>query len=344
MIRVLAIATLLAGASARAHALDLVGVTLAVDGGAAREELVIALPSLALLVPLGPGRGALVTQGQLDALVPAIGAATFGQAPLAADGAPCPLAATAARLDGNAVRVSAAGPCARDPSRLTQTFRFLDALPAGHQVVFKTALGGEAMERVADARAEVVTLERGHPPGFGDFVVLGVEHIFTGYDHLLFLLGLLLAAGPLRRLFLTLTCFTLAHSVTLALAALSVVHLPTRLTESAIAASIVYVAIEDLAVKSPRRRWLVAFAFGLVHGFGFASALGDLHLGRGSLVPALFGFNAGVELGQVAIVVVAAPVLAAFRRSARFERFGVPALAGVAIAFGAFWFVQRAFL
>jgi len=174
------------------------------------------------------------------------------------------------------------------------------------------------------------------------FVVLGTKHILTGYDHILFLLTLLMLGGSLRQLLKVVTAFTVAHSVTLSLAVLNVVVLPARLVESGIALSIAYVAAENLWRKdrSLQRRWLITFGFGLVHGLGFASILRDLHLARANLALSLVGFNLGVEIGQVTIVTTAFLGLLALRR--------VPWEAGIrrwisagAMAAGLIWFVQR---
>src|SRR5262249_38916639 len=147
------------------------------------------------------------------------------------------------------------------------------------------------------------------------FIPGGVYHIFTGPDHILFIVGLLLMGGKLRRLLTIVTAFTIAHSVTLSLAALNVVDPPARLIEPAIALSIVYVGIDNLMVgKTGRdvRAW-IAFFFGLIHGFGFAGVLKEFGLPRQALGWSLFSFNFGVEIGQVCIVAVVASMLAALR-------------------------------
>ena len=176
------------------------------------------------------------------------------------------------------------------------------------------------------------------------FVLLGVEHILTGYDHLLFLLGLLLLGGSLGGLVKTVTAFTVAHSVTLALAVLDLVVLPARLVESAIALSVAYVATENLwrRERALRGRWRLTFAFGLVHGLGFASILREVGLGA-SLPLSLAAFNLGVEAGQLAVVVplVLGVRVLAGRAWAEPVRLGLSA--GVAAA-GVLWFVQRAVL
>ncbi|GDX79777.1 membrane protein [Deltaproteobacteria bacterium] len=173
------------------------------------------------------------------------------------------------------------------------------------------------------------------------FGALGVEHIWTGYDHLLFLFGLLLAAKGLRAMLLVVTGFTVAHSITLSLAALGWVHLAPAVVEPAIAASIVFVGVENLWKPTAARRAVVTFALGLVHGFGFAGMLLELGLPRSALVAALVSFNGGVELGQAAIVALILPLLLLLRRAPWWERRAVPLLsAGVALA-GLVWFVER---
>lgn len=173
------------------------------------------------------------------------------------------------------------------------------------------------------------------------FIVLGMEHIFTGYDHILFVLCLLPAARSLARVVEVVTAFTLGHSVTLGLATLGVIQLPGRLVESAIAASIVFVAAQNLFSKEPKHRTIVTLLFGLVHGFGFAGILQEMELSRSSLVSSLLFFNAGVEIGQIAIIAVTFPLLILLRRYKTFPRI-ITASSVVVITIGLFWFVQRA--
>ncbi len=177
------------------------------------------------------------------------------------------------------------------------------------------------------------------------FVPSGVHHILIGPDHMLFLVGLLLVGGSMRRLLLVVTAFTVAHSITLSLAALGMLNPPARLVEPAIALSIVYVGADNLLVKDGRdvRAW-IAFAFGFIHGFGFAYVLREMGLPTRALGWSLFSFNLGVEIGQLAVVMVVAFALRALR--ARSEVAGRRlAFAGslIVIAAGAFWFIQRVF-
>jgi hypothetical protein len=191
------------------------------------------------------------------------------------------------------------------------------------------------------------------------YIVEGVWHIWIGFDHILFLVALLLPSVLVRAdrawtptaslrgaaidVLKVVTAFTLAHSITLSLAVLGYVSLPSRLVESVIAASVAVAALNNLRGTVDRRRWVVAFIFGLVHGFGFASVLADLGLPQGALALALVGFNVGVELGQLAIVAAFLPVAFALRATG-FYRVGVLRFGSLAVAaVAAWWFVQRAF-
>ena len=177
------------------------------------------------------------------------------------------------------------------------------------------------------------------------FLPSGIHHILIGPDHLLFLVGLLLLGGSVRQLAVIVTSFTVAHSITLSLAALNIVSPPARIIEPAIALSIVYVGADNLLIRDGRdvRAW-IAFAFGFIHGFGFANVLREMDLPARALGWSLFSFNVGVEIGQLLVVAVVATALAAVR--SRNETAGRQvAFAGsiVVIAAGAFWFIQRVF-
>ncbi len=186
--------------------------------------------------------------------------------------------------------------------------------------------------------------ERPNTPGFGGYFKLGFHHISRGYDHLLFLLALLLGCRSLKAMVIIVTAFTVAHSLTLALAALGWVDLPERWVESFIALSIVWVGVGNLLGKTAEksRGWLT-FGFGLVHGLGFASVLKGIGLGAGgqSIVPPLLAFNLGVETGQLAIVFIALPVRVMLRKQTSISRCGVPALSALVALAGLVWFFQR---
>ena len=177
--------------------------------------------------------------------------------------------------------------------------------------------------------------------GFWAFLAQGIRHILGGLDHVLFVVALVSVVGSWRELAKVVTSFTLAHSLTLALGALDLVRLSPRIVEPLIAASIVYVAVENVARSHPRARLGVTFGFGLVHGFGFSSVLRDLGLGKGNLLSALVGFNVGVEIGQLLIVAPLAPLVWWLqRRLGAYRRVRLVVNAMVALVAG-FWLVQR---
>lgn len=174
------------------------------------------------------------------------------------------------------------------------------------------------------------------------FTVLGIKHIFLGYDHLMFLLALIVIGGRLLNLIKIVTAFTVAHSITLILAALQIVTLPPRLIESGIALSIAYVAAENCFAARVDHRWVITFYFGLVHGFGFANVLRQLGLPSRGLVSSLLAFNVGVELGQMAIVALLFPITLWLAKQ-RFRRHVIIGLSSVILCFGTGWFIERAF-
>lgn len=177
------------------------------------------------------------------------------------------------------------------------------------------------------------------------FLLLGVRHIVTGYDHILFLLTLLLLGGGLRSLLKIVTAFTVAHSATLSLAVLGFITLPSRLVESGIALSIAYVAAENIWFRNRalRSRWFVTFAFGLIHGLGFATILREMAIDQPSLALSLGSFNLGVEAGQVATVAVVWMGLQLLHRVPG-ESAARRWASAVAAATGLVWFIQRAVL
>jgi hydrogenase/urease accessory protein HupE len=178
------------------------------------------------------------------------------------------------------------------------------------------------------------------------YVALGIEHILLGWDHLAFVLALVLLVGQGRRLLLSITAFTAAHSVTLAAATLGWLFVPTAPVEATIALSVMLVAAEVARGQSgersltARKPWLVAFAFGLLHGLGFAGALANVGLPASAIPTSLLFFNVGVELGQLAFVALCLGALAAVRR---FVRLGAAHVRWVAYALGAvasFWTIE----
>lgn len=266
--------------------------------------------------------------------------------------------------DGTYAVLSLAAQCARLSGALDARYSLLfDVDPSHRGLVQWIAPGTEKVQALVfgtESAGQSLALQ---PPGawqtLRQYLVDGVWHIWIGYDHILFLLALLLPAvlvrrdgqwhgaphlaGAVKEVLKVVTAFTLAHSITLSLAALEVVSLPSRFVESAIAASVVVAALSNLRGTLESRRWVMAFAFGLLHGFGFASVLADLGLPQGALVLALVGFNVGVELGQLAIVAVFLPVAYSLRATG-FYRVGVLKFGSVLVALlAAWWLVQRLF-
>jgi hypothetical protein len=174
------------------------------------------------------------------------------------------------------------------------------------------------------------------------FTRLGLRHIFLGFDHIVFLFALLVIGGRLGQLVKIVTAFTIGHSVTLIVAALQLVTVPARMVEGGIALTIAYVAFDNFFAAGTAHRWVLTFCFGLVHGFGFAAALGEMHLPASGLIPTLLAFNAGVEIGQVAIAAVLFPATLWLAKQ-RFRRPVVLAASAVIFIVGVGWFIQRAF-
>jgi len=243
---------------------------------------------------------------------------------------------------------------ARDPDRVQVRSRMLAWLPAGHrQVALATRpdgsrLSAAILSRGAD-RLECATAEpedsSAERPTFLAFVSLGAEHIVAGWDHLFFLLALLLGRRRLLDALKVITAFTAAHSVTLALSALELGSLPPRIVEPLIAASIIHAGAANLARRGAGVGPALAFAFGLVHGLGLSYALREAGLGSGwdAALP-LLGFNLGVELGQLAIAVLVFPWVIRLGRSAVFSRRLAPVLSGVIVLCGAWWLFERTIL
>ena len=253
-----------------------------------------------------------------------------------------------APVDSPTVTMSVDFACGRAMKELGVQDDIFDTLGPDHHTLVKveTPSGTQQFAFAPDSRqARFAVDDPASAAGAtGSFFVLGIEHILTGYDHLLFLLALLLPGGGLLSLAKIITAFTIAHSLTLTLAVLQVVTLPDRLIEAVIALSIAFVAAENLFFEPMiSRRWLVSFGFGLVHGFGFSSALRELGLPRQGLLLSLFGFNAGVEAGQALVIVACLPLLLLLRRT-RWASPAVSTCSLAVLAVGLVLFVERAFL
>ena len=176
----------------------------------------------------------------------------------------------------------------------------------------------------------------------GEFIVLGIEHILSGYDHIAFLLALIVIGLSIREVLKIITAFTLAHSITLLLAAMQVVSLNSRVVESVIAFSICYVALENLLKKEVNYRWLLTFGFGLIHGFGFASVLQELIIGKSNLLVSVVSFNIGVEIGQLMIFLVMLPVLHLLKNTIEFRKVTIGTSLAIFLL-GFTWLIQRVF-
>jgi len=231
----------------------------------------------------------------------------------------------------------------------------LPRLPLGHRQFLSVTdeSGGTVLERLLSKEAETATILRqpGSQPeaakdrtsGAG-FLALGIKHILTGYDHLLFLFALLVVTQRFVSSLKIITCFTLAHSITLALATFNVVMFPSRVVEPLIAGSIIYVSVENLVRRGePAGRWLLTFAFGLIHGLGFASVLREMGVGGrvGGVLMPLFSFNVGVELGQLMVTAVVLALLCKLRTKPLLAA-RLPAACSAAVAlFGGYWLIER---
>lgn len=240
------------------------------------------------------------------------------------------------------------GSLAREPDAITLTLapEYFQAFGDQHRVLVKLTAGERTAEAVCSQGDPDETFPVATPAPLPEqlkhFVVLGIEHIFLGYDHIMFLLALILVGGRFLELVKIVTAFTVAHSVTLILAALRIVTLPSRLIESAIALSIAYVAAENLFRARLEKRWMLTFAFGLVHGFGFANVLRELGLPAKGLVLSLLGFNLGVEIGQVCIVGALFPLILWLHRQPETRRRRIVTALSVGILlFGLGWLVER---
>ena len=220
----------------------------------------------------------------------------------------------------------------------------LTNLPRGHKQ-FCSVLDHEnrvLSERMLSAESNDLTINLRSTSNTGSifrFLVLGVEHIVTGFDHLAFLLALLIAGGSLRHNVKIITSFTVAHSLTLALATLGLVNISPAIVEPLIAASVVFVGLENLFRRRLAARWLVTFGFGLVHGLGFAATLRELGIGTFALP--LLTFNVGVELAQIAIAALVLPLVWRLERRPSFTLKHVPAFSLLITFAGVYWFLAR---
>jgi hydrogenase/urease accessory protein HupE len=274
---------------------------------------------------------------------------------LAAEGRTCRPEPSTVSADADGVAVHTRWSCAGESGRLRYRSTVLvDTASDARQVVLIRSGDKTSQDLLDLSRTESVLTEAPQPTTFqvtGLYLAAGIEHILIGYDHIAFLIAIVLWADRLWPVVKLVTAFTFGHSITLSLAALDIVRIPSSIIEPAIAASIVYVAAENFFPHDVQKRWRDTFAFGLVHGFGFASALQEFGIPKSALLPALASFNVGVEIGQIAIVTATIPLLMVFDILATGRPAGgrargrtpiaVYALSGVIVMLGSYWFLAR---
>jgi HupE / UreJ protein len=326
--------------SASAHAVGVSSGEYRLDGQTLYGDLGMADRELARWLPaIDTDHDGSISSDEMDAGRATVASALIAGIRVTADAKPC--AGTLDRAwvmegDGGAV-FQIRYVCPEVPGHLTLTLPLLAELAPAHRHMARLFRAGKAQVKVLDRAHATWTPDGGATSSaFGmawAMLKLGIEHILTGADHLVFLFGLILVGGRLRSLIGVVSAFTVAHSITLALAALSIFAPSPRLVEPAIALSIAYVGIENLFVHDASKRWRITFPFGLIHGFGFAGALREIALPRAQVPVALVSFNLGVEIGQLSVLAVALPLVLTIRRAPWFGDRGVRALS-VAIAVG----------
>jgi hypothetical protein len=358
---------LLAGPLAQAHIASNGFLTLRVEGSRVSGAIELAIRDGELAVGLDRDGNGKVTWGELKSGQEALQNYMQGHLRLTGADGPCRLQFAPVevndRVDGSYLWLPITAECGGALRRLFIDYTVLDAEDPSHRGLLTLFANGAAQTAVLGGGAGTRQFDLNHVsswPAFLEYLRAGIWHIWSGIDHLLFLLSLLLPAVLLRRqnrweavpiagpAFLNIvkvvTAFTLAHSITLSLAAFDVIRLPSRLTESVIAASIIIAALNNVFPRVTEGRWRIAFAFGLLHGFGFASVLAEMGLPKGARLVSLVAFNLGVEAGQLAVVLAVMP-LAYFLRATHFYRRGIMPWGSSAIAcLALFWFVQRALL
>jgi HupE / UreJ protein len=358
-------ALLLAAPLAQAHIASNGFLTLKVERSEISGALELAIRDGELAVGLDRDGDGKVTWGELRAAQTALQSYVLGHLRLLGGGGSCAMefgpVQVNERVDGNYLWLPISATCGSVLKRLSIDYRILDAEDPSHRGLLTLSANGAAQTAVLGGALQMPAFELDHPSpwrAFVEYLRAGIWHIWSGIDHLLFLLSLLLPAVLVRRqnrweavpiaapafanIVKVVSAFTLAHSITLSLAAFDVIRLPGRLTESVIAASIIVAALNNVFPRITEGRWRIAFAFGLLHGFGFASVLAEMGLPKGARLVSLVAFNLGVETGQLAVVLAVMP-LAYVLRSTTFYRRGVmpwgsSAIAGLALV----WFLQRA--
>ncbi len=357
-----------AGASAHKPSDSYLTLTMPARGTVLDGQWDIALRDLDFALGLDANRDGAITWGELKAAKARISRYAFARLALEAIGRGdrnrCTTELTDLlvdeHVDGHYAVLRFRADCGLRPVELAVRYQLLFEFDPTHRGLLDVVADGHQQAEVLSKDSPAVTLNLAAPGRwhqFRDFVAEGVWHILKGYDHILFLLTLLFPAvvrygrrgwearEGLREaavdVLKVVTGFTLAHSLTLSLAVLGLVHLPARWVESAIAVTVLLGSLNNLRPVVATRRWVVAFAFGLIHGFGFASVLADLGLHGTNLVLALVGFNSGVEIGQLAVVAAVLPAAFLLRHTSLYRRAFMPAGAVVISCIAVYWFVAR---
>jgi hypothetical protein len=340
---VLAIALVAAASLASAHTVDKGLASISIDGQSVNYHLMLAVSAVTAQgtagVDLGPGAVPDYSL-LLQAVQKRVAIESNGRACVPATSRLTPPA-----HEGELVIIDVRFDCPEPARTLTIRDDLFDVMGAQYHTIANVQWTGGSqqfvfMTQARTLRVDIAADTASRPAG--NFFLLGIEHILTGYDHLLFLLVLMLRGGGPWTLLKIVTAFTIAHSITLALAVLNVVVLPSWLVEPVIALSIAYVAAENLFLRQAQsHRWAVSFVFGLVHGFAFSSVLRELGLPQQGLAWALLNFNLGVEAGQATVVIVALPLLFWMRRS-QWEQRAVTVISTLVLITGLVLFLERA--
>lgn len=341
---------------ALAHDPGLSSVTIRPCSTGWEATLILAVKDAAQLVDLDSNHDGIVTQAEFGRGQAELEAIAAAQLLVSLDGKSASPLSIHSRLDQDKnVEVYLTFQVPHFSAVEIQS-KLIASLPPGHRQYLqvqnssgRTITEGLLSAAADQARAPIATANvkadlRETIDSFVDFLAFGVKHILTGYDHLLFLLGLLLVTRSFVSSLKIITCFTLAHSITLAVATLSRVEISSRIVEPLIAASIAYVGLENLLRgDDPKGRHLLTFGFGLIHGFGFASVLGEMGIGSrpGGVALPLFSFNFGVELGQIMIAALALPIIwKLWSRPTFIVRFA-PTCSAIVALLGSVWFIER---
>jgi HupE / UreJ protein len=365
MKRWLGVIWVLAGPLAHAHIASNGFLNLNVERSQVTGALELAIRDGELAVGLDRDGDGKVTWGELRSSQEALQTYAQGHIHLAGADGPCKMkfgpVQVNDRVDGSYLWLPFAADCGGLFKRLSIGYRVLDTEDPSHRGLLTLSANGATQTAVLGGAPEARLFDLEHPSpwsAFIEYLHAGIWHIWSGIDHLLFLLSLLLPAVLVRRqnrweavpiaapafanIVKVVTAFTLAHSITLSLAAFDVIRLPGRLTESVIAASIIVAALNNVFPRVTEGRWRIAFAFGLLHGFGFASVLAEMGLPKDARLVSLIAFNLGVEAGQLAVVLAVMPVAYVLRSTAFYRRGVMPWGSSAIAALALVWFVQRA--